>query len=208
LKFEISAAELKSDSKNDSSAGKRAFLKRGSSSKYDPAQAARNTKQYRYYADNFEAAKTPEIKTVEKVENVEKAEKTMTAPGITKSVSKQTHESLPTFDEVKRQKQAERPARRQVSVPTAKTPKSQGKKTPVDGKNKSYQTVFKKDQKTDEKKIQTQIQIERSSILEFERLERECMGSSIKPVFESVNESVVSQRIESLEARLQELVCE
>lgn len=67
---------------------------------------------------------------------------------------------------------------------------------------KSYSTVFKKapDAVTN---LQTQIQNERSSILEFEQLERECMGDESKG---SVTASVASQRIETLEAKLQDLV--
>lgn len=43
--------------KHDSSNKKKTFLKRGSSQKYDPVQALRQSegsKQYKYYADNFD----------------------------------------------------------------------------------------------------------------------------------------------------------
>ena len=76
------------DSKTQS-AKKRTFLKRGSSVKYDPLQAAKNkeNKQYRYYADNFEGV-NPKTPVPVEVEERPSEVKKVTAPEIIKPQTK------------------------------------------------------------------------------------------------------------------------
>lgn len=106
VKFEVATVELKTSPKKDTkekSAKKRTFLKRGSSQKYDPLQAAKTkeSKQYRYYADNFDGVqpKTPVHADVdEKPVEVRK----VTAPEIIKTTVQPMTDPHPTFEEVKK----------------------------------------------------------------------------------------------------------
>lgn len=229
-------------SQEKSSGGKRAFLKRGSSQKYDPLQASKNTKQYRYYADNFDGVKTP---VADKSEEPIEFKKTVAAPEIIKTASKPQPDPHPTFDEVKRtSKQLEtksaeikkRPASTMgFQAPKAKEPlkkNTSSSKLNIDelplqtkARTKSYKNVFKKtpvasetDKSQDLKKKATQaakkapvikpfdrrvdqdrsgdaLAGERSSILEFERIEKECQNNLSQADHADQPETEISREI-------------
>lgn len=85
---------------------KRTFLKRGSSQKYDPLQAAKrnDSKQYRYYADNFEG-RQPKMPVPGEAEGPIEVKRTVAAPEIIKTASKIQNDAHPTFEDVKKSAQ-------------------------------------------------------------------------------------------------------